>query len=158
MSIALLLRSDLHFSFDWPKFMFFSKGKDKGRPIFVTHVITPSDELVRLYHNTALGAPRGLSGESLFARLRGWYFFSWRTSCLTAPDDIFSSTAYIMLSRESKNASPEQCGLHTKRISLRSGSQSLTNQARETSSTRDAFSGDQQHGQKRLRLIFSPSA
>jgi hypothetical protein len=67
---ALLLQADLHFYFDFLKFVFIPKGrkKDDDRLVFVSHIITPSTKLIKLYYNTALGHLKDIAREFLLVR------------------------------------------------------------------------------------------
>ncbi|MCJ1299235.1 hypothetical protein MMC08_002027 [Hypocenomyce scalaris] len=72
---ALLLRADLHITFDKPKFVFVPKPAVDGEPQFAVHLVEPSRELESLYHNRALQG-LGVSPELLFARF-AWTIFPW---------------------------------------------------------------------------------
>ncbi|KAL1616272.1 hypothetical protein SLS56_011485 [Neofusicoccum ribis] len=69
-----LLRADLHDVFDQGRLVIASKrrpaerGSSPSRPSLAIHVLAPSEELVRLYHNVDLKDLRGMAPEFLFAR------------------------------------------------------------------------------------------
>ncbi|KAH0555675.1 hypothetical protein GP486_006379 [Trichoglossum hirsutum] len=92
---VLRLRHDLHFDFDNKKFVFVPKpiptqlssllpnstspdrvsGSGSSRPLsFVTHVLKPTHELGRLYHNTLLHPTPGVRPEFILARF-AWTIF-----------------------------------------------------------------------------------
>ena len=72
----LLLRSDLHTSFDEKKFAFVPKpgADDPSKMQFVTHLLDPSVELARLYHNAVIQPIDSIPSEFLLVRL-AWALF-----------------------------------------------------------------------------------
>ncbi|KAI9832093.1 MAG: hypothetical protein M1826_002422 [Phylliscum demangeonii] len=69
LSNMLLLRSDIHSSFDKRRLVFVPKAS-----CFVAHVLVPAPELIRLYQNAKMQPLHGVSIEFLLARL-AWAIF-----------------------------------------------------------------------------------
>lgn len=86
MANGMLLRADLHIAFDAMKFVFYPKYKNaeegditqgaegENKPVLVTHIMVPSNELHLLYHNVPLQPIPKVSREYLFARF-AWTIF-----------------------------------------------------------------------------------
>lgn len=138
----MLLRADPHFSFDVPKLVFIPKGRKDGLPIFVSHLVTPSNELVRLYHNVALAPLKDISYEFLFARF-AWSIFPFLEGFLLdgVPRELLVK-GVITGSPEVQIASAEQCKLYTKQGQMRSGSQSPRKRTRDQSPVGDGLAED----------------
>ncbi|KAJ9654530.1 hypothetical protein H2201_008988 [Coniosporium apollinis] len=134
ISNVLLLRSDLHFAFDDLKFVFVPKTTSAAGTCFVVHLLAPSKELRRLYHNTKLHPVTEISLEFLLARF-AWSIFPSLESFLqddVARDLLLASSEG---SGETVSAPPEQCKLFTKQAGARSRSASPKKRTRaETSS------------------------
>ena len=73
---CLLLRADLHTSFDARKFIFVPKGTTSKSPSFVTHIIEISTILASLYQNVALQPLINIPVEFLFVRF-AWAIFPY---------------------------------------------------------------------------------
>ncbi len=79
LSNAVLLRSDMHLAFDQRKFVFFPKDSDG----FVLHMLEPTSDIGKLYHNTRVNIPH-CSLEFLFARF-AWSMFPSLSGFLSRP-------------------------------------------------------------------------
>ncbi|KAL8787744.1 MAG: hypothetical protein Q9213_002064 [Squamulea squamosa] len=74
-SNLILLRKDLHFLLDKPKFAFVPKAATGDEPAkMVVHILVPSQELTRLFHNVELQPINGVAPEFLLTRF-AWAIF-----------------------------------------------------------------------------------
>jgi hypothetical protein len=79
LSNAVLLRSDIHTSFDQRKFVFFPKDAEG----FALHMLGPTPDIGQLYHNTRVKIPK-CRLEFLFARF-AWSIFPFLVGFLNRP-------------------------------------------------------------------------
>ncbi|KAE8154257.1 hypothetical protein BDV25DRAFT_136181 [Aspergillus avenaceus] len=170
---VLLLRSDIHTSFDDKRFTFIPKPKNApinrtesttGRPrAYVTHIFksTKPHELTALYHNVTLQGISEVAPEYLFARL-AWTVFENTDSFLQAGvarrlaihDACTGATeAGSGFTISTKTYTAEQCFS----MSFRSKSRSLSVKKRKQDGTED--DGSISRGRTRLRHndILTPS-
>lgn len=138
---AILLRSDIHKSFDYKRFAFVPKPKltaSSTEPVtYVTHIFCSPHphELTSLYHNIALQPLTGVAPEYLFARF-AWTIFQFvsiflqagvprRLALYETPTDSVDLNTAARFSV--KTLTGEECRM----IPLRSRSRSVSQKKRE---------------------------
>lgn len=101
---VILMREDLHTSFDQHGFVFVPKAAENEAPNLVIHLLKDSQELGKLYHNTKLHSIEGVAPEFLFTRL-AWSVFPLLQGFLAAgvSRDLLLSTG------ECRTMSPVEC-------------------------------------------------
>ncbi|KAL9099501.1 MAG: hypothetical protein Q9163_005006 [Psora crenata] len=87
----LMLRSDVHRTYDNKRFVFVPKRDNNQPASFVTHVLNPSQELFDLYHNCKLHEIKS-AHEYLFARF-AWAIFPMLSGFLERGKGRFLLTA-----------------------------------------------------------------
>ncbi|GME32278.1 hypothetical protein MMC29_000718 [Neofusicoccum parvum] len=110
---AMLLRADLHLTFDQMQFVFVPKPLPPGEPWcpFVVHLLDPlARELCRLYHNVPLQAPLGVTPEYLFARF-AWAVFPFLEDFLRHP---VARKLLVASDPDPITLSPQKCALFTR--------------------------------------------
>lgn len=126
-SNVMLLREDLHTSFDQLKFVFVPKATANGDSTLVTHLLVDSSELCRLYQNTELHSIDGIAREFLFARF-AWSIFYFLEGFLQA-----GTLRDLLLSTGHRIASPDECKSYTKQPGTRTRSESPKKRSRPES-------------------------
>lgn len=110
---AMLLRADLHLTFDQMQFVFVPKPLPPGEPWcpFVVHLLDPlARELRRLYHNVPLQAPLSVTPGYLFARF-AWAVFPFLEDFLRHP---VARKLLVASDPDPITLSPQKCALFTR--------------------------------------------
>ena len=139
VSNAMLLRADLHKSFDAQKFVFVPKASrpvhglsttdNTPEHIFVIHLLSPSQELGILYHNVSLQAIPDVGREFLFARF-AWTLFPFLQSFLRRGVARYILGATIHTSGQARLLPPMDCRILTQKV-VKPRSQSPKKRARD---------------------------
>jgi HNH endonuclease len=125
---AILLRSNIHTSFNYKRFAFVPKLAEcsTGSLAYVTHIFCSPEphELTALYHNVALQPLTGVAPEYLFARF-AWTIFQFVSTFLQAgiPRRLVlhnSSTDSIDLNDAAKSSVKTLTGEECRMLPLRS--------------------------------------
>jgi hypothetical protein len=138
---AILLRSDIHTSFDYKRFAFVPKPKlaecSTGSVAYVTHIFCSPEphELTALYHNVAVQPLTGVAPEYLFARF-AWTIFQFVSTFLQAgiPRRLVlhnSSTDSIDLNDTAKSSVKTLTGEECRMLPLRGKSRSASPKKRK---------------------------
>ncbi|KAL8711531.1 MAG: hypothetical protein Q9225_007096 [Loekoesia sp. 1 TL-2023] len=118
----VLLRADLHKSFDDRKFVFIPKARQ-----FVVHMLCPSRELTAFYHNSRLHPLDSVPREYLFTRL-AWALFPLLEGFLQANKDRLIISASCR--GQPYVATAKECRLMTSSGKARSRNNSPTKRTR----------------------------
>jgi HNH endonuclease len=100
---SLLLRADLHMSFDARKFAFVPKDTTSNSPAFVTHILRESQTLSLLFQNVPLQTLADIPVEFLFARF-AWAILPEAESFFTGREQIG-----ILVNGAYERMDPEKC-------------------------------------------------
>jgi hypothetical protein len=146
VSNAMLLRADLHKSFDAQKFVFVPKPTRSvhgpstpditSEYLFVTHLLSPSHELGILYHNVPLQPIPDVGREFLFARF-AWTIFPFLQSFLRRGVARYLLGATIDPSWQATLMQPLECRIFTQKA-VKSRSQSPKKRTRDEPDVEDA--------------------
>src|SRR5205814_711785 len=142
-----------HSAFDQMKFTFVPKSSTAGTQTVVTHLLAPSVELCRLYHNTELHSI-AVSCELLFARF-AWSIFPFLEGFLQ--DDVPRELLLVTLPEDvrSQSASSEVCKSFTKQSGKRSKSMSPRKRQRPEATSDIEAAGAMTPGRSRKRMRLS---
>lgn len=151
----MLLRSDLHTSFDAAKkFVFVPKKPEGNRSNMATHLLSSSAEYGPLYHNTLAYSLDPIPRAYLFAR------FAWAIFPLVEPFLLHQQPRFLaIVSKEQEQPhiyNPEECKEFTVPRSSRSGTGGPKKRPRQPTA------GDEGHVRrectKRLKLLSTESS
>ncbi|KAL8725169.1 MAG: hypothetical protein Q9166_007523 [cf. Caloplaca sp. 2 TL-2023] len=128
LSNLILLRADLHRSFDDDKkFVFVPKKPQPNLSNMVTHLLSPSDEFGLLYHNTAAYSLDLVPRQYLFAR------FAWAIFPLIEPFLLSNVKRFLATATKGQHTfNPDECKEFTVPRGRRSGTGSPKKRARTT--------------------------
>ncbi|KAI4127093.1 MAG: hypothetical protein LQ338_003379 [Usnochroma carphineum] len=145
----MLLRSDLHTSFDSAKkFVFVPKRPQPNLSNMVTHLLSPSDEYGPLYHNTAAYSLDLIPRQYLLAR------FAWAIFPLVEPFLLSEVRRSLATAAKAQHTfEPDDCKDFTVSRCKRSGTGSPKKRPRQATASEENV----QHGEptKRARLLSS---
>jgi hypothetical protein len=155
---VMLLRSDLHTAFDQMKFVFVPKLSSTNAQSIVTHLLAPSVELRRLYHNTELHRIGGIPREFLFARF-AWSIFPFLEGFLHDGVPRELHLIPLVVDNGSQSTSAEVCKSFSKQSGNKSRNSSPKKRQRSSAASDIEAAGvmTPKQSQKRMQLGMDPT-